>query len=486
MPISSENDARLDLLNSLLTTPHRQLNQVAETHKFIIEIDPLFYGHLAVWYQNNGEVRDHQEVFAAYLLTGDLSEHREAGFVLLQNLPPYQVARVVSFMKQYCQKLPRCARTAVKHYLRTREREPAFFDKAALRGRKALKQLYASLHIKPSGRADAILFKKNPPDDSLAFALKQLAKANSPVEQARLIVAHKIPYTIAVGAVKKITPTVLVALINAMSPMELINNLKSLKARGALAHPDVKVLIDAKLEQAQKSGRVSAYKAAVAAKAAQVDADTAAKLAQVTEAQVKKHGKIHRSTALLIDKSASMESAIEVGKQIAALISGVTEADLFVYAFDTMPYAIKSKGQTLRDWEIAFQHIKAGGATSVGCPLEMMRKHNQVAEQIIIVTDEGENSAPYFAGAYANYQKTLNIKSHVIIVRIGRYASNQVEQSLKREQIAVDTFTFSGDYYSLPNLVPLLCQPSRLDLLMEIMAIPLPTRASQLKRDQTF
>ena len=52
-----------------------------------------------MWYQDNGEVRDHHEVFIAHLLTSDLSEHREAGFVLLQKLPPYQVARVVSFMK---------------------------------------------------------------------------------------------------------------------------------------------------------------------------------------------------------------------------------------------------------------------------------------------------------------------------------------------------------------------------------------------------
>ena len=41
------------------------------------------------------------------------------------------------------------------------------------------------------------------------------------------------------------------------------------------------------------------------------------------------------------------------------------------------------------------------------------------------------------------------------------------------------TLTAAGkefDYYSLPNLVPLLARPSRLDLLMEIMEYPLPKR----------
>jgi hypothetical protein len=54
-----------------------------------------------------------------------------------------------------------------------------------------------------------------------------------------------------------------------------------------------------------------------------------------------------------------MESAIEVGKRIAALISGITDADLFVYAFDTLPYPVKASGKQLSDWERAFQHLKA-------------------------------------------------------------------------------------------------------------------------------
>ena len=113
-----------------------------------------------------------------------------------------------------------------------READPAFFDRAALRGRKAMKRLYAGLHVKPSVRADAILFKNDPPEDSLAFKVKLLAKAATPVDQAQMIVAHQIPYTVAVGTLKKLTPAVLVALIDAMTPQEVINSLKSLKARG--------------------------------------------------------------------------------------------------------------------------------------------------------------------------------------------------------------------------------------------------------------
>src|ERR1043166_6438716 len=85
-----ERDLRLEMLNSLLTTPHRQLEKVAEVHKEMGELDPLFYAHLAVWYQKHGDVRDHTEVFLGNLLVSELPEHRDAGFMLLQEFPPYQ------------------------------------------------------------------------------------------------------------------------------------------------------------------------------------------------------------------------------------------------------------------------------------------------------------------------------------------------------------------------------------------------------------
>lgn len=358
---NTERDFRLDILNSLLTTPHRKLDEVSALHDVMLVQDPLFYGHLAVWYQRNGAVRDHKEVFVGNLLTSPLPEHRDAGFVLLQTLPPYQVAHVVDFMKRHKGEVPRTARTAVRRYLRTREADPVFFDRAALRGRKAMKRLYAGLHLKPAARADAILFKNDPPVDSLAYKLKLLAKAMLPAAQAQMIVAHQIPYTVAVGTLKKLTPMVLVALIDAMTPQEVINTLKSLKARGAMDHAEVKVLINAKLEQAQRDTRVAGFKARVAAEAVSgIDADTAARLAKVADEQVKQAGRITRPTALLV-------------------------------------------------------------------------------------------------------------------VKVGR-ASGYLENRLRAIGAPAETFTFAGDYYALPNLIPLLTRPSRLELLMEILDVPLPVR----------
>jgi hypothetical protein len=471
---NDERDLRLEILNSLLTTPHRELDKVAELHSLMRGMDSIFYGHLAVWYQRNGDVRDHKEVFTGNLLTSELPEHRDAGFVMMSEFPPYEVARIVDFMKRSLGKMPRCARTAVTRYLREREESPAQFDRAAVRGRKALKHLYATLHVKPSARAEAILFRDEPPADSLAFVLKVLSRLSDPVEQAKLIVEYGVPFTVAVGAIKQVTPSVLVALISAMSPQELINNLNALKRRGAMEHPDVKALIDEKLGKAAGSNRVSAFKAMKAAEVAQIDTETIAKLEQAADAQVKRRGRITRPTALFVDKSGSMTQAIELGKQIAALVSGIADDDLIVYAFDTIAYPIKAEGKSLADWDRAFKHINATGGTSVGAPLATMRLKKRVVEQIIIVTDEGENTAPYLHQEIDAYRTELKAAPNVVIVRVGN-ASNVVERSLQGKA-QVDTVTFTGDYYSLPNLVPILSRPSRLELLIEILETELPVR----------
>src|SRR5207302_1532621 len=146
---------------------------------------------------------------------------------------------------------------------------------------------------------------------------------------------------------------------------------------------DLKALVEAKLERAQTDTRVSSYKAKEAAKAAGVSEELEAQLDRVTEAQVRARGRIARPTALLIDKSGSMHQAIEVGKRIGAMLSAVCEAELYVYAFDTIAIAIEPGGRELATWEKALAGVKAAGGTSCGVAVDRLRQKKQYVEQII-------------------------------------------------------------------------------------------------------
>ena len=301
--MNKEQNLRLRLFNTLPTPPHRDLDKLYPVHEEVIKQDPLFYQRLGSWYFEKGELRDHKEMFIVNLVRSDFEGHRDVGLALLRELPPYQVCRVVDFIKGkkrfsiegtlsgtehrgLYRNIPRSMRTEITRYLREREADPDKLDSSIVFARKAIKRMYAVLHIPPSERAQAILFDDKPPGDSKLFALKLIAKESSPAVQARLLMKHKIPYRIASTVIKTLTPTVLVALINAMSSQELINNMASLKKRGAFDNPEVKDLIKEKLDRAKKDKRVSAYKAKEAAKVAGVSKDVEEKLDEVTEAQV--------------------------------------------------------------------------------------------------------------------------------------------------------------------------------------------------------
>jgi hypothetical protein len=526
-----EQDIRVEILNTLLTTPHRALDKIWPVHQELIAKDPRFYVRLAAWYADHGDVRDHKEMFIVNLVLSDFAGHRDAGLAMLRGLPPYQVVRVVDFIagRKAARKMrkgeekkalgqasksarrgiarrlfgtekpaeseavaqpstiteesglfrnvPRAMKTEITRYLREREADPQWFDGSVLTARKAMKRLYALLHVPPSERAQKILFEKDPPADSRLYALRELAAAESPADQAKAILQHKIPYRVAATVVRQMTPTVLVALIEQMSPQELINSLGALKRRGALDVPEIQSLVEAKLTDAKTADRVSALKTGKAIEAAGVSDEIRKSLEDVADTQIKAKGRISRPTALLVDKSSSMSEAIELGKRIGAMVSAICQSQLYTYAFDTMAHEITADGKDLAAWERAFRGILADGATSCGVALKYLQRKKQYVEQIIMITDEGENTPPAFVAAFREYSQALQAAPSIVIVRTPG-GTNFIEQQCRHESIQVDVFNFTGDYYALPNLVPMLARPSKLELLMEIMDYPLPKRKS--------
>lgn len=473
----TELDVRVQMLNSFLTTPHGKLATLAPLHQSGIERDPLFYGHLAAWYSERGEVRDHKVLFGAHLLTSDFIEHREAGWVLVQRLPPHMVAAMLDHAKVVIGKVPRIMKSAVTNYLRSLEAQPARFDRAALRSRAHLKHLYASLRIAPSARAQAILFDEQPPVTSQLYQLKLLARTTEPAEQARLIVEQRIPYTTAIGAIKALTPSVMVALIEVMTPQEVINHLAALKQRGAFDSPEVKALIESRLREAEQDRRVSTLKATRAMAHVQLDDETAAVLTEVTDRRVAQITRLARATALFVDKSSSMTQAIEVAKEVAALISAVCD-NFRVLAFDSDVFEVQSGGVERSAWEQAFRMVRANGSTSIGAPLAKLTRERHYVEQIVIITDMGENTHPYFVAAYEEYAREVGSAPQVVIVGVGGNDPRFLEQ-LRNAGVPLTVWEFAGDYFSLPNLLPLLALPSRAELVEQVMAVPLPTRGTR-------
>jgi len=493
-----EVDIRVNILDTLLTCPHRKVNEsVIDIHKTMDEQDPIFYAHLGAWAQNNTAVRDHKEVFIAKMFLSEFAENREAAYVLLQDLPPYQVNNVIDHIKgksitsrngkiyeeRFGKNLPRTFKSAVKQYLRTRESDRDWFDSAALRDRNSLKSLYCRCRIAPgNSHIRAVVFGDGEPQEGSKFAqFKSIGKETDPVKQAEMIVEAGIPYTTAIGMVKEVTPAVLIALINNMTSQELLVNLNNIKERGALNDLDVKALIDQKIQIAKKDKKVDVLKASQVAKSVKgLDEETKLSFQEITDQKLK-DTKITRKTALLIDKSASMSAAIEASKYIGTLISACCVEDFYCYAFDRAAIAVNCDSSNFSDWERATQGIRAHGGTAIGAPLKNMIRRNELVDQFVIVSDFSEMNDPCFAPAYQEYVDHFGVKPSIIMVKVvGRWGSrhDQFMRSIAPFRVENDTYTIDGkvDYYSLPSLMNFLTRKSKFDLIQEILEFELPTR----------
>ena len=482
----TERDTRVAILTSFLTTPHGKLAELAPLHADAQARDPMFYGPLAVMLVRGGgglpasSVRDHKVLAVAHLFVSEFPEYREAAFALLQDFPPFMIEQVLTHLQKVIGKVPRVFKSAVAHYLRALEANAGRFGAAAVRSREPLTRLYAALHIQPGTVAQAVLFDNVRPEGSRSAALKALAEATDPAEQARIIVENRIPYTSAVGAVRQITPEVIVALVETMTPAELQNHLAALKRRGAFDNAEIKAMIEQKIAGGVADGRVAAFKADTALANVDLDETTRAALIAATDARVDALAKITRPIALFVDKSGSMNVAIDLARDdIAPAISAIIAAEFFVYAFDDAAHPIQAEGTTKSAWQKAFRMVRANGWTSLGAPLARMARERKAVEQIVLVTDLGDNRAPLFHDAYAEYVNVMGIRPDVVVVGVGGVQENRVELWQSRG-IPATYWAFGGDRYSLPNLLANLTMPSKAELVEAIMATSMPVRPAPL------
>lgn len=470
---NEEANIRVKLLNSFLQTSHGELTQFSRLHLDALEKDPIFYGHLSRWYFEKGSVRDHRELFVAHLLTSPYPEHRSCGIVLIQFLRVYQVERVIRYVREVLHYPTRSLKTAVRLYLQRRENQKEWFDESVIRNKHSLKKIYASLHIKPGERAERILFRNDPPSDSRVYALKLLQKnRNNPDIQARLILENHIHFTTAMGYIKIFTPSVLFALLSMMTPQQVINNMEFLRKRGAMNSITMRKVIEEKLKHGVNESRVNDFKTLAALSRFRADEDMAGKLLEMTNDRLRKKGRITVPTAIFVDKSGSMDSCIEIGKLLATMCSSISDSDLYVYAFDSFYFEVKNDGGGFQSWMNAFKRIRATGATAIGAPFKDLMDKREV-EQILVISDGEENCKPYFAEMLEKYESWTGKECRVIFLKVSE-KQTPLETSMKGREMTV--IPFNGDYYSLPNVIPLLCSAGNFELVNEIMSRPLYER----------
>lgn len=583
--VSGESQAAVhqEMFATLLRTPHRMVDEVLQIHRDQFARDPDFYGRLATWatHLQNNSVRDVNHAFIAMLFTSEYQEHRDAAYVMLQELPPYEVWQILNLYTGYDeivrwssisgkklpenkkfgvtlerakyaknhalagQLIPRKAvtltdkvqkqlvakgkvsreqkeyyvdtyllhhqglgrknvrgtmRQAIRTYLRYRERpeNQRQMEGAMLRAWDMMRRLYSKTNTLPMNDEESwinqYLFKGRKTTDGTRFhSLRQLSLTNDPIQQAEIILDAKLPLPLAINLVKSFTPSVWVALITVATPQELLQHLGMMQKKGVFDNTDLKALVESKLSEVQsKKVKVDALKAQHAVAAVKgLDEDIVSSAKQVTDSQLKFHGKITAKTALLIDKSASMEKAIDMGKEIGATIAQSCEKgnEPICYLFDASPVPViwnAADGDTNKksSWDKKLKMVRANGGTNPAGVIRAMISQNTRVEQIVLVTDEGENTVGMFASQLKDYERHFGTMPNIVIVRVGDSTvsypygvSDVMEKSCRAAGIEVEVLDCTkSDSVSIPNLLQMLSRKSIFDLVLEIRQLPLPSR----------
>lgn len=475
-------------IQMLTRSPHGDLNEYTDTMRAAVREDPEFAAHLISWNRLNGQIRDAKVALPTISLAGrypdELTENSHAHLALLD---PRNLVRAVRFSKELNgdggQKA--AIRRTVVAYIRAREERWPWWERTALAHRASMKTLYAMLHIKPSAAAQLVLFRRTWPVGSIFHAVANLSKM-SPAEAAGTIIEKRIPFLVASGALgaKAKDPMLVMALIERMSPTQLVTNTKALERLGVMTDPALRAAFEEGLQRAATSKKTTlkATKAAGAVAGKKLHA----KLQALQEKQLDSLGGIEGDWLILGDKSASMEQSIETTRHLAAVLAKMVKGKIHVVFFDSTPRYFDATGMSYEDLVKRTSLVKASGATSVGCGLQYAMERGLGMDGIAIISDAKENTLPYFAAVYARLETALGKRPPVYLYRMATTYSGWGDMNLgdsaKRAGIDLQEFDLRDgvDYYSLPNIAKTM-RANRYALTDEIMEAPLLTMEQALK-----
>jgi hypothetical protein len=482
---------RQRILSELSKSPHGSLKEYLPIGKQAVQQEGEFYQHMLAWDRTHGQIRDSKVALPVIGLAFEKDEELlDNSLAHIALLGPRELARAYRFGLEI--RLPgkmRQLRRLVEDYLHQKEQDKGW-DHLAIQHRGTLKELYSLAHAKPEKeRTNVVLYGRNfdktkaPLPKGSVFEVVANLKNMSPTEAAGSIMRYHIPFLIAMGALgaKAKEPDLVLALIGAMSATELTTNVKMLEKLGLKTNPALRGAFDAALLKASTSKK-NTLKTTQAVEAVQ-DEGLKEKLRGLQAKQIAAAGGPDGDWVILIDKSGSMNHAIETGCHVAGAMTQFIKGKVGLIFFDTSPMAVDVTGLSLDQIQKATRSFRANGGTSIGCGLNRMLVEKVAVDGIVIVSDGGDNTAPLFHDVYPKYAKFCDKDVPVYFYQLSG-ETDKLTPYMQRAGLEMTTFDLRGskiDYYSVVNTIQTL-RSNQYSLVEEILATPLLSLSDVLKK----
>lgn len=488
---------RNDIINKLNLSVHGKLEEYFPIASQACKSDPEFLAKLIAWDFVNGQIKDSKVALPVVSLASkdfpdELCENSLAHLALQ---PPRELRKAFLFAIQA--KLPKRRQVAlekmVRQYLRKKEEIPGKWVSLAVRHRRSLKSLYKLAHSGAPEWVSTVLFgdvrkvKTAYPPGSIFADIASLSHMASDNIAATIQKWHLSPLVVT-GAMagskgKQHESRVVEAGIAQMSDTELVTRTAGLEKRGAFKSNSTKEAFRRKALQAVTSKKAT-LKTSEAAEAVE---DDAAKqiLRELQERQIQSQKDAGRGIdgnwLVIIDKSDSQSTCIEIGKQVAAAIAKFVTGKVYLAFCDTTVSASEVTGLSLEAIRDKTKYIRANGATSYGVGLEWASRFD--LDGIAVVGDGAENSSPFFSWVYAAYCSSSKKQPPVYLYKTASTETPmsclQFKKMMDVSGIPFTEYDFrsgKSDYYSLSNTVQLM-NVNRFTIIDKIMAAPLVTLA---------
>ncbi len=254
-------------------------------------------------------------------------------------------------------------------------------------------------------------------------AYEALKKTTDVKEQIALIQEGKLPHEVVTGVIKP-DKEIWNAILQQMPIFALLRNLNTLDRAGVL--DENREYIKSVLNDPERLAKSKILPFRFVTAFHQVEkAWIKDVLRQAVEMTFDNLPEIYGKTAVFLDVSGSMEGDyLRIGSVFAVALYKKTKGNGIFWTFDTRVY---DPQPSMYDSILTqAERIKAGGGTDTGAPVEKLRKDNIYVDNIIIITDEQQNTGSPFYKELEKYRRSINPNTKAFVIDIAPYRSAMI------------------------------------------------------------
>ena len=295
----------------------------------------------------------------------------------------------------------------------------------------SLGDVIATAHPKPLDLKQQALFRYLRGHDAdfthipQVAALEKLKRAESEEEKIHWINEGKLPHEAVTGAIQP-TKAIWEALLHQLPTFALLRHLQALSRAGVFDDQQHVEYVKSRLTdpQALQKAHILPFRFVKAFHQVK-HPELRDALRQAVELTFANLPELGGRTAIFLDISGSMDGEyLQIGSVFALALYKKTEGNTIFWLFDTeVTDALPSREDSIISQAA---RIYARGGTDTGAPVEKLRRERQRVDQIIIITDEAQNSGSPFYDELQWYRSQVNPDVKAFVVDISPYRQSMV------------------------------------------------------------